>query len=193
MLVIDDDGILVGRYFTSSSYVSWLESFAVDDYIGYDVGSYSKLINELWETPFESYLGNDADRAEDGMDLRFMYKSMLAEEIGIDEYVMPDISDLLGECRVLEVLISMSMYMYDMMTGTREYNTVARWFWEMMENSGLVYFEDNLFVYETVRNILDDILKRRYNVDTNGFFGVYGWQEIELWYQMQDFIKGIFK
>lgn len=188
MLVIDEHDMRTNNA-SYRSYVNWLGSLISDKYLEYSVDDYSDLLDVLWDYPFVPSFGNDLDRMEDGLELRDMYRNVLADTVGIDDSLMPDISDILGECRVLEMMISMSMCMYDMMIGTREYNTIARWFWEMVENIGFDAFDNDNFDIEIVLSVLDDVINRTDNTNTKGFFNTVDWRFVELWYQMQDFIK----
>ena len=110
---------------------------------------------------------------------------------------MPDIHALFGECRVLEMLIALSMHMYDMMQDMGIYNSVSRWFWEILRNIGLDWLDDDCYIDENgddfVTKVINDILEGvgRKN-KPGGWFWVKGWQNLEVWYQMHEYLGKFF-
>ena len=202
MAVLDDTYTINDAYWEQKGYVNWLESFTIDERIGSsDRRGYSKLIRQLWKIPYRSDFKNDKDRGAEGLELRRRYEDILARELDMYPDEFPDIIELYGECRVLEMLVALSMHMYDIMQDTGEYNSVSRWFWEMMENVGLGYLDDIEFSrskYANMKNVerkINDILYRntRGTTRTHGFFGLEDWSETELWYQMHEYLRPYFE
>lgn len=198
MLVVDDSYDLNEPFFKNHSYFEWLESFTIDETQNeYQRPEYHLLIRKLWQIPYYGRIGNDKNREIDGLDLRTRYNSILAKNSGINDKQMPDIHALFGECRVLEMLIALSMHMYDMMQDMGIYNSVSRWFWEILRNIGLDWLDDDCYIDENgddfVTKVINDILEGvgRKN-KPGGWFWVKGWQNLEVWYQMHEYLGKFF-
>lgn len=197
MSTLDDSYTLNKPYFSNRSYLGWLESFTIDDQLLTSNRSYSKLLRTLWDIPFHGAIGNDNDRGEEGLELRVRYNDILSDKAGEGYFVTPDVRDIFGECRVLEMLIALSMHMYDLMQDMGIYNSVSRWFWEIMRNVGFVKYDDRLYtprirniVKKTVYDIMD--LNAEGLGKSGGWFNSYDWRDIEIWYQMHEYLKGYF-
>lgn len=197
--VLDDSYKLNERYFNNNSYLEWLESFTIDDQLLNSNKNYSKLLRALWDIPFYGAIGNDTDRGEEGLELRVRYNDILSKKSGKGEFYTPDVRELFGECRVLEMLIALSMHMYDLMQDMGIYNSVSRWFWEIMKNVGFDKFDDAHFNRRTkymITKTVDDILNLNSDASNphtrGGWFYNWHWQEIEIWYQMHEYLRGYF-
>lgn len=200
MALIDESYDVNMPYFDNSSYVDWLESFTIDETMTDDRRlEYSKLIRTLWNIEYIPSLGNDHDRAAEGIELRTRYRKILAKKAGDGEFYTPDIREIFGECRVLEMLVALSMRMYDLMQDLGFYNSVSRWFWEIMSCLGLDAFDDISWKDGRdeilVDNMLTDIMNLEGGVygSPGGWFGVRGWQRLEIWYQMHAYLKQYFE
>ena len=198
MATLDDSYKLNEPYFSqeNASYFKWLESFTIDDQLLNANKKYTRLLRTLWDIPFEGYLGNDADRGEEGLELRYRYSDILAEKV--DDYgKIPDFTEIFGGCRVLEMLIALSMHMYDLMQDLGIYNSVSRWFWEIMRNVDFIQYSDDVFDMRSelsIRKVVDDILKSNNLAlgSKGGWFNISGWYKIEIWYQMHEYLHGYF-
>ena len=200
--ILDDSYTVNEPYFNGRSYVEWLESFTIDERMDSNRRlSYHKLIKQLWDIEFEAFVGNDHDRAAEGLELRSRYNDILAKKAGDGDFTTPDVRDIFGECRVLEMLIALSMRMYDLMQDMGVYNSVSRWFWEIMENVCFDILDDSEWGREDspraksselfVKNVCHEIMHgtgsgigRKY-----GWFYLYDWDSIEIWYQMHAYLK----
>ena len=200
MSIVDESYRVNRPYFKNQSYLEWLESFTIDERLSDDRRpSYRYLIRKLWDIPFHGAIGNDKDRGEEGLELRARYNRILAKKAGDGEFVTPDVCDIYGECRVLEMLIALSMRMYDLMQDMGVYNSVSRWFWEIMHNVGFDELDDSMYdesdgdivVESMVHDILD--LRERKSGRPGGWFYVMDWREIEIWYQMHEYLKQFFE
>ena len=199
MSILDDDYDLNQRYFNNESYFDWLKSFTIDERVHDDERlSYSKLIKQLWKIEFVPELGNDVDRASDGLDLRTRYNDILAKKAGHGEFYTPDVRDIFGKCRVLEMLIALSMRMYDMMQDLGIYNSVSRWFWEIMESLDFEFLDDNNWhddgwnpTYRFVNCTCEHIMYHDgpYVGGQGGWFRLNNWENMEIWYQMNEYLK----
>lgn len=199
MLIVDETYDINRPYFNNRSYFDWLCSFTIDERISDDRRlSYNKLLKKLWDIPFHGSIGNDDDRGDAGLELRTHYNDILARKAGHGNFHTPDVRDIYGECRVLEMLIALSMRMYDLMGDMGLYNSVSRWFWEIMDNVGFSDFDDTEYDIldgdETVESIVSDILdlrEREYG-RPGGWFYVHDWRELEIWYQMHEYLRRYF-
>ena len=201
MAILDDSYTVNESYFTGRSYVEWLESFTIDERMDSSRRlSYHKLIMLLWEIEFEPSVGNDHDRAAEGLELRSRYNDILARKAGEGDFVTPDVRAIFGECRVLEMLIALSMRMYDLMQDMGIYNSVSRWFWEIMSNVGFDILDDDTWD-ESDESAFSNEQFVRYSCDEimqgfgqavgkkGGWFHVEDWDSIEIWYQMHGYLK----
>lgn len=198
MSIVDDSYDLNEPFFKNHSYLEWLESFTIDETQDeHRRPEYHLLIRKLWQIPYYGRIGNDKNREVDGLDLRTRYNSILAKNSGIEAEQMPDVHALFGECRVLEMLIALSMHMYDFMQDMGVYNSVSRWFWEIIQNIGLDWLDDDCyedehgddFVNKTINDILEGVGKKG---RPGGWFWVKNWQNLEVWYQMHEYLGKFF-
>ena len=162
-------------------YFCWLVSIISDG----RENSYSMLLKQLFDTSFVYVLERDANRAHDGLDLRDRYSC--------EEDICLDIS---SPCSVLEMMIALSIrcetdVMYNPSRGDRTYI----WFWEMIENLGLIRMNNNNFNVIRVRNVLNTFMDRQYETDGKGGLfwvpGSRGMENEEIWYQMNTFLNSI--
>lgn len=142
-------------------------------------------IDFLWSVP------NDDNRGLDGVQLRedFIDKSNL------DIYCW---SLLLNRpCTVLEMLIALSIRIEDIMDDMGESSNPDGWFWEMIQNLGLLYYTDEYFYRlggpMEVPKIVGVMLSRGYGRDGRG--GLFplrrpnlDQRKVELWYQMNAYL-----
>lgn len=204
MSIVDDSYTINETYFDGSSYVDWLESFTVDETVDDSRRPlYSKLLNCLWHIPFEPSIGNDDDRAANGIELRKRYYDILTRETGVrvNSYATKELEKIFGSCRVLEMLVGLSMQMYDLMQDLGMYNSVSRWFWEIMSCVGFDAMDDSywrdgrddMIVEEVVGHIMHRDGTRSRPDWPGGWFGLDGWQNMEIWYQMHAYLSGYFR
>ena len=199
--ILDDSYTVNESYFTGRSYVEWLESFTIDERMDSSRRlSYHKLIMQLWEIEFEPSVGNDYDRAAEGLELRSRYNDILARKAGEGDFVTPDVHAIFGECRVLEMLVALSMRMYDLMQDMGIYNSVSRWFWEIMSNVGFDILDDDTWD-ESDESAFSNEQFVRYSCEEimqgfgqavgkkGGWFYVKDWDSIDIWYQMHGYLK----
>jgi hypothetical protein len=139
---------------------------------------YWKILKKLFTKEFVWIIPNDDNRAEDGRDLRyeFINQQGLAN---VDQHWMQ-----LG-CSMLEMLIALSRRL-----SFEDDGEPRIWFWHLMENVGLGFYNDNETIPDQeVDEILDRIIWRTYK--RNGSGGLFplkkskeDQRKIELWYQL---------
>lgn len=166
-----------------------------DDYYRYlveqlDSGKfrkYSDLVGFLYDMEFVDISGLDRNRIADAKN---MYKAY-CETDGIE----PDFDTYIAS--VFEVLLALSIRCEQDIMGVPGSDENDKWFWIMLENLGLLNFENRRFnrisVIE-IRRIIDIFLRREYEFD--GFGGVFPLKNaendqrtVELWYQLSSYLN----
>lgn len=170
-------------------YFQWLCEMV---HIDQEDRSYWILAKDLHQHPFYSLIPHDENRASDGLELREDYLHM----INYPKYVSID-----GECTVFEMLVALARRMdfetSDPYDKDDYHDRTAYWFWEMMDNLGLIVFSDDCYVeYDGMANverIIDRFLERRYSRSGDGgLFPLYrgrgDQRNVEIWYQMSAYL-----
>ncbi len=154
--------------------------------------SYFLILKELHSHSFYAKVAYDENRAADGIELREEY----SKEIDYPPYI-----DIYGECTVLEMIISVSRIMEFETSGAysddRETLLASDWFWEIIENLGLLLYSDDCFCdYEVpniVEQIIDNLVERHYS--RNGKGGMFplrhtkkDQRKVEIWYQLSAYL-----
>ena len=167
----------------SSEYFNWLVQHVALDSPEYF--NYNKLMDYLYSQDFEWLINRDSNRAQDGSDLRDLF----SYETGVMDWY----NALGGPCTVLEMLVGLAQridneIMYDYELGDR----TPLWFWEMVSNLGLDYYDDNHFRIDRVEKILHNWLCRKFDDYGNG--GIFpldesqnDQREVEIWLQAQEY------
>lgn len=142
------------------------------------------MLEVMYGVPFEWYVPNDDNRAEDGIDLRYEYLD--EESSGTETFLSSD-------CSMLEMFIGMARRIsFELGLAT------DICFWVLMENLNLTgkQFSDAFFS-DAEANIVHDAMitinSRTYDYDgTGGLFPIFDPREdqrkVELWYQMSAFL-----
>ena len=169
-------------------YYNWIFDQICADKYSSEV-SYRSLLAHLHAIPFTYTISTDANRAEDGIELRYRWASIQ----GYDE--VPECLD--GPCSVLEMILALALrceetIMYDPDVGDR----TRQWFWVMIKNLGLGGMTDDVYDPELVEEIIDRFLNRDYDPDgTGGLFKVknckYDLRRVEIWYQLNWYLNTI--
>lgn len=160
-------------------YFNWLLSLIKKN----SKDSYICLFEQMYKKPFEWYVPNDDNRAEDG---RLLREDFL-EQTG--EYA--DLEWLELDCSMLELVIGVS--------GRAAFETdttMSVWFWEILSNLGLSEYVDYYYDYKVERDvdvILNTINKREY--EASGLGGLFplidpgkDQRRVEIWYQMSAYL-----
>ena len=144
-----------------------------------------KIITLLHNIEFRYSIPMDANREEDGLDLRYRFIT----EVGIPKNYQEVYGYLDGPCSVLEMMIALAIrceesIMDDPDIGDR----TSEWFWLMMKNLGLDYMSDRKFDRDIAEEKISIFLDRRYKRNgEGGLFVVNGRRDlrkVEIWYQM---------
>lgn len=145
--------------------------------------TYHKLLEHLYNTEFVWSIPKDANRAEDGKDLRWRYT--------LDRLHSREIPECLdGPCSVLEMLIALALRCEEtIMDDPRYGNRSGQWFWEMIGNLGLTSLTDDKYDKRLAQGIINRFLNRDY--EPNGEGGLFvirhcddDLRRVEIWVQM---------
>lgn len=142
---------------------------------------YGLLFEKLLSIPFVYFVGNDDNRAVDGLNLRFDFEEEYGKLTELNE----------DECSILEMFIALARRCdVDMMYDEECGNRVPLWFWTMMCNLGLSKYDNSEFDEDAVEKICDIFNYRKYKKDGScgGAWPIRrckeDLREVELWYQM---------
>lgn len=148
--------------------------------------THTMLLDKLHNIPFTWKIRMDENRANDGMNLRYIY----LEEAGIvDESIDNEYFSSYGyDCSVLEMLIALTRRFSKDVVG-ESFMTCADYFWVIIENLDLIRYTDKHFDEDEVDDKIYIFLNRLYNKDGEG--GAFPLNEtksnqrnVEIWYQM---------
>lgn len=169
----------------NNRYFEWLSKIVCGRRYAKQI-SYRKLFMYLYDTDFRYSILMDANRAEDGLDLREKF----SREEGVDLY-------LDKPCSVLEMMVALSLrceqeYMDDPIFGDR----TGQWFWGMVVNLGLGSMIDDRFDIDYVEETVNIFLDREYSPDgEGGLFRIKDCEDdlrdVEIWYQFCWYLDSI--
>lgn len=169
---------------TTKEYFNWLCDI-VDD--GEHLQSHKNVLAYLFLVPFEPKMPMDDNRADDGINLRYIF----ADELG---YHPSEVMYYLDNqpCSILELMIALARRCEDIMSDY-ETDRTAYWFWDMFGTMGLMPTRNSTPV-EDIFPIVESFNNRTYLPDgTGGLFYVPDFdgdlRTVEIWYQMQLYLK----
>lgn len=144
--------------------------------------SFRKLLTHLHEREFIYSIPKDANRAEDGEDLRYRFAY---------EIYSPDSRDIIVDylsrpCSILEMMIALSIRLEDIMDDPSVGDRTGQWFWKMIVNLGLGGMYDLRYDEKYVDDIIDRFLDHDYEPDgRGGLFRIrnceYDLRDVEIW------------
>ena len=174
----------------TNEYYSWLLDFVnlSDQFNGQ---TFSNTMKILMDREFVWSVRNDDNRAFDGLDLRLYFAYDFEYPLDIWCGYLPDY------CSVLEMMVALARRCEIEIMRDPDYgDRTPVWFWEMMKNLGLEYYNDDNYdenpekSREEIEKILDIFLGRKYKKDGTGNIFVTKNSGIkmpstEIWYQLQ--------
>lgn len=172
-------------------YFEWMYRIVTNGDRGGNV-TFFKLLSILNEVEFHPFIPNDANRAEDGEDLR--------RHFAYDNYDYDDINfvvDCLARpCSVLEMLIALSIRIEDIMDDPKYGDRTGQWFWSMVCTLGLGAMTDSNFDEQKCLYILDTFMKREFKPDgAGGLFRFLNPEEdmrnVDIWTSMLWYLNTI--
>jgi hypothetical protein len=180
-------------------YFVWLEKQINYDYKHHSMTSYRDLVKKLWGKPFPWTVGNDDNRIEDGLELRYLF--LTDENMSRDFGMMNagkqkpvkdfEIAEFRAQpCSILEVLIALSRRL-----EFAEGSEAGWWAWKLLVNLDLHKMKDPLTPRKASRvdDILETLVWRTYNRNGEGGFFPLAFAEddqrkVEIWYQMAAYL-----
>jgi len=145
--------------------------------------SYWKLFRQLYSKRFVWFVGNDDNRALDGLELRYEF----LDETGVEV----DASWMTLECSILEMLIALARRVAFESEGSP-----VGWFGTFLENLEINRYTDDIYevsIAEEVNDTLDRLNDRTYSYEgVGGLFPLRNadrdQRTIEIWYQMSAYL-----
>lgn len=162
-------------------YKLWLAG-EVESRVGYISENHNRLLTVMHETPFEWYVDNDDNRAEDGKALR--------QDFMLDQ----GINDAPKWWREYDASFLETTVALATRIALQTDEPVGKWFWKILDNANLYSQTDDVFDGVEVEEIIYSIMRREVNPDgSRGFFPLknppHGFEHMEILYQMYSYIK----
>ena len=153
---------------------------------------WDNLFRMLQDTEFQYILDQDANRADDGTDLRYRF----AYEHDLDGGSVQRYLDN-SPCTVLEMMVALAIRCEEHIMGDPEIgDRTGKWFFEMIDSLGLGGMDDPNFDPYYVQDVLNRFMNRKY--DRNGRGGLFtvhscrfDLRTAEIWYQMMWYLNEI--
>lgn len=181
------------RHELNNEYFEWMCDLVYDSKYS-KIFSYRKLLRHLHEIEFVYIIGQDGNRYEDGVDLRYRFGYERNLEGAVIVTYLDD-----KPCSVLEMLIALSLRCEEHIMDNPDIgNRTGQWFWDMIVNLGLEFMTDSKFDIDYVDNIIDRFLNRKYNYDGEGGLVKipncrHDMRSTEIWYQMMWYLDEVLK
>lgn len=174
------------RSTVEKKYFEWMFDLVCEDIYAETI-SYRKLLAYLHSVEFTYSMPKDADRACDGVDLRYRF-AYETDNDGIEDHIK-------GPCSVLEMMIAMAIRCEEVMDDPEYGNRTSQWFWRMIINLGLGDMVNARFDEYYVQDVVNKFLNREYESDgRGGLFRVrncdYDLRHVSLWKQMWWMLDG---
>ena len=150
--------------------------------------SFRRMLQYLHDTEFIYYTQSDADRAADGIDLRYRFSYGYFSAPNAER-------ELTGPCSVLEMMIALAIRCEEtIMSDPRYGDRTTQWFWRMIVNLGLGGMLDDRFDAQEMETIVDIFLRREYEPNGKGGLFVlrnceHDLREVDIWTQMNWYIE----
>lgn len=173
------------------AYFNWLFDIINTDSC-YSQLNYTKLLDYLYHIEFKYSIPHDANRASDGISLRYVF----GEKNGYEyDFIKESFSHI--PCTMLEMMIGLACRIeIDIMSDYHYGNRENQWFWNMITSLNLGSMDDRNFSKKYVDDCLERFFNRDYSPNGNGgLFTVSNPPEdlrkIEIWTQAMWFLNDI--
>jgi hypothetical protein len=176
----------------NEEYFLWLCHLIDEDRYS-DRASFKRLLTYLHDTEFTYLIANDANRAEDGIELRYRFAIQERPNESSDR-----ILDILDKpCSIFEMMVALALrceeiIMDDPLMGDR----TGQWFWSMITNLGLGGMRDHMYDTRLVQSVINRFLEREY--EPNGKGGLFyvrdaeeDLRDAEIWHQLCWYLDSI--
>ena len=171
-------------------YFNWLVDLTCDWCSKY--GNYSRLMSYLYSRQFTYFILNDANRASDGMEVRFKFVEQHPDYNYKDVYLY-----LAHPCNVLEMMTALASRCEDHIMGDpSDDDHTGVWFWEMITNMHLDPMTDEHFNERKAEAIVNNMMEHKYQKDGDGgLFLIHDkhkdMRKVELWCQLSWYLSEI--
>ena len=179
---------------TRRSYLNWMIRLVYDRKV-FEDHNYSKLFHLLDSVEFTYILPKDANRASDGITLRYRF----GDDQGIPDAVIASVIDI-SPCSVMEMLAALANRCEESIMGDSQYgDRTSVWFHTMIFNLGLGDMYNENFDEEHAIECLDRFMNRGYSPDgrNGGLFVVENppadMRTVEFWCQAMWYFSDICK
>lgn len=162
-------------------YLNWLSEIV-------NLPGYSMLINKLFNTEFIWTIPFDANRADDGIQLRYRFGRIF----NIPDPIIFHEIDLGMPCSILEMIIALAVRCEEQIMGDESIGDRTQvWIHSMLDNLGLFSMSDGKYNDKYVDDVIYIFTNRQY--DRTGKGGLFRIDDLdpsrdmrtaELWYQM---------
>lgn len=179
----------MNRHEMKETYFQWMIHLVCENGYGRR-RSHLKLFFLLHETEFIYTMDMDANRADDGMDLRYRFAyecGMKAEEVR--EYLDD------RPCSIFEMMVALAQRCEEqIMDNPDDGNRTGKWFFDMLKSLGLTMMDDSRFDRLTTMDILIRFMRRDYEESGQGGlftlrYPKFDMRNIEIWYQMMAYLE----
>lgn len=173
----------------NNDYFEWLYDSVCRKRYAKDI-SFRKLLMHLHRTEFIYTIPMDENRAENGLNLRYIFACEYDGCDDADSYIE-------GPCSVLEMMVALAIRCEkEIMDDPRVGDRTGQWFWGMIVNLGLGSMLDDRYDRDYVTDILDRFLHREYEPDgTGGLFRIRNCTEdlrkVQIWHQLCWYLDSI--
>lgn len=169
--------------FMRRGYFDWMHSIVTND--NQCNTDYDNLLEYLFHKEFEYRHPMDANRLEDGINLRYRY----GREHG---YSQVEVANLLDDtpCTVLEMMVALAIRCEESIMSDDELgDRTSKWFWDMIHSLGLENMHGGYFNENFCNLVIRKFINREYCYDGKGsLFTVKNpnkdMRSIDIWYQM---------
>lgn len=174
----------------NNRYFKWLSNIVCGKRYSKFV-SYNKLLTRLHNTNFRYVDPKDANRFEDGLNLRYRF-CLRTDNLDHLDLVMQG-----RDCTVLEMMVALAMRIEEQIMDDPDLgDRTGQWFWQMIVSLGLGSMSDDMFDRDYVEEKIDIFLNREY--EPNGKGGLFtinrctdDLRDVEIWYQMCWYLNSI--
>lgn len=170
-------------------YFKWLCDFVcTDEYPRKE--SHKKLLHHLHRSDFTYLHPMDANRAEDGISLRYRF----GREKSYDDATIAGCLDN-RDCSILEMMVALAVICENrIMADPQHGDRTGKWFWGMIDNLGLGRMSNSNYDPDFVDCVVECFLERKYSRDgEGGLFTVTSNQRdqrrVDIWYQMLGYLR----
>lgn len=151
-----------------------------------------ELLRYLHSVDFRFNLAMDANRYEDGVNLRYRFADERSHHY---RFIMAWIDD--RDCSVLEMMVALALRIEEHITGDPELgDQTSRWFRDMLDSMNLWYMTDDKFNRSIAERNVNIMMDRAYG--RNGKGGLFylpsarkDLRRAEIWYQAMWYLDDV--